>query len=247
MSFQQTVLWDGKNVASMDPRLKQAILNGSVADKGGQTLAAIKNYDAMTAAGYEQAQTPAQIPAGASSFVQYNPGTPGKQQLGRDGSATGMVKGATPASVTNWFKKPEAPTPAPPPPPPAVAPVASSSSGGVGETESGPLTFFGGKEEAGGDSDSSSSGSLNNYLASSGDYEKWVARQGSQSSENQDRDSSDMGWDRYFKDPGRPLPTHAKSSDSDSGKKSTLARMAGNGDFLDGLNGLASYSSRAFT
>jgi hypothetical protein len=85
MAFQQQV-FNPYNVSKMSPHYTQAIASGQ-AKTDPFTQAQVQYHTFMTAAGYKQAETPNDIPAGSQIWAQGRPENPGIR------SATGMSNG----------------------------------------------------------------------------------------------------------------------------------------------------------
>jgi len=149
------------------------------------------------------------------------------------------IGNATRSGTTGiWKKTPPAPAPAapapapvaapPPPPKPSGTPTGPTVSDDEAAGRPGPWSLQGGKKE----DVVETKGFLDTQLERTDtDYDQWLAKQPSGGSSESNSD-----WDRYFKDEytsGRPLLTRA--GDHNKGGR----RMAGGGDFLSDLNGIA--------
>ena len=245
MAFQQ-IPFQSNNICAMPEWQRNAILSGQVKTDSG-TMANARNWQFMNAAGYKQAATVNDIPAGSTTFALTSASrqTQVPASYGKDSLGTMTV----PGTVQNWYKPPEQPA-APSNPAAPAAPAAPAPEERVdtictnAPSPNKPVTDFGssGSGAFGDKPRDDDEGYLDNYLSrENSDYKQWWSDRAEQNEQNK-ANSSD--WDRYFRDEykkSEPLATVAKDHEA----KDKRWRMAGGGDFLTGINGFLGNYSKA--
>jgi hypothetical protein len=233
MAFQQ-IPFRSDNIGAMPEWQRNAILSGQIKTDPG-TLANARNWQFMNAAGYKQATTVNDIPAGSTTFALTS--APRTTQVpasyGKDSRGTMTAPGV----VQNWYKPPQPQAAAAAPAAPAAAaPAAQSSSptqGGANSSSNGGVTN--GSERPFSFNDyvkgTSSSVDVAEKPEEETNYDRWLANRNSQTNHPPTNDS---GGPRYeYGDLKTPWAHNRRVPNR--------SRKAADGDFQSALTTLTNY------